>query len=83
MENFPFDKYELEPCALTAHLLNYKQGICWQVFISGSGGSTTKLGEPFGYLKASSATNTVNLVLLPYSYQKLWPLLGIQKYFFS
>ena len=37
-----------------------------------------KLGEPFGFLKGSSAnSNVVNLCVLPYAFTKLWPLLGI------
>ena len=36
-----------------------------------------KLGEPFGFLKASTAnTSVVNLCVLPYAYPRLWPLLG-------
>lgn len=52
VENFPFDKYELEPCALSSALLAHKHGVCWPVYVPGSaGGGANNLGEPFGYLK--------------------------------
>lgn len=34
------------------------------------------LGQPFGYLKASTALNCVNLFVMPYNYPVLLPLLG-------
>lgn len=55
VENFPFDKYELEPCPLSAALLAHKHGVCWPVFVPGSGGGgPSNLGEAFGYLKVRS-----------------------------
>lgn len=54
VENFPFDKYELESCPLTAALLAHKHGVCWPVYVPGSaGGGVNNLGEPFGYLKVT------------------------------
>lgn len=35
-----------------------------------------ELGHPFGYLKASTALNCVNLFVMPYNYPVLLPLLG-------
>lgn len=34
------------------------------------------LGQPFGYLKASTALTCVNLFVMPYNYPALLPLLG-------
>ncbi len=40
-------------------------------------GLTLLHGElPFGYLKASVATGTVSLFVLPFNFPRLWPLLG-------
>lgn len=36
----------------------------------------SELGHPFGYLKASTALNCVNLFVMPYNYPVLLPLLG-------
>lgn len=54
-----------------------------QVFMEGSGrdassiiGKAPGLGAPFGYLKAASDGRAVNLVLLPYNYPVLFPLIG-------
>lgn len=74
IDNFPFDKYELEQTSLTNYLATAKRGVCWQVFVPGSAGPN-KLGEPFGFIKASSAHPTASLFVLPYNYPKLWPLL--------
>ncbi|CAG2168003.1 unnamed protein product, partial [Oppiella nova] len=75
IENLPFDKYELEPSPLTAHILSRKQPhVAWQVFVANSHKST-ELGLPFGYLKASTNLTCVNLFVLPYNYPILLPLL--------
>jgi integrator complex subunit 6 len=78
LENFPLDKYELEQSPLTQYLATHKPGICWQCFMPGSR-PNSQLGEPFGYLKASRQANSgntvVNLIVLPYAYPRLWPLL--------
>eukprot|EP01105_Mastigella_eilhardi_P018080 TRINITY_DN4177_c0_g2_i2.p1 TRINITY_DN4177_c0_g2~~TRINITY_DN4177_c0_g2_i2.p1 ORF type:complete len:703 (-),score=137.21 TRINITY_DN4177_c0_g2_i2:641-2548(-) len=73
-ENFPFDKYEVEPCQLTAALLNHKRGVCWQTFMNNSG-RAPGLGEPFGFVKASSKHAIVFMYVLPYSYLRLFGLL--------
>lgn len=75
VENFPFDKYELEPSPLTQFLLQHRQSqaVCWQTYVTGSNGGG--IGEPFGYLKASTTGNVVSLFVLPYNYPRLWPLL--------
>lgn len=39
-------------------------------------GKYSDLGHPFGYLKASTALNCVNLFVMPYNYPVLLPLLG-------
>src|SRR5690606_31690443 len=31
---------------------------------------------PFGFLKPSTSSNSVQLYVLPYNYPRLWPLLG-------
>uniref|UniRef100_A0A9J2P9D4 VWFA domain-containing protein n=1 Tax=Ascaris lumbricoides TaxID=6252 RepID=A0A9J2P9D4_ASCLU len=74
-QEFPFDKYELEPSPLTHFLLERKQpNVCWQVFVMNSGmpGTTP---APFGYLKAASNLQSVNLFVMPYNYPVLLPLL--------
>ena len=76
IENLPFDKYELEPSALTQYILERREpNKCWQVFISGSA-KYSDTGHPFGYLKASSGLTCVNLFMMPYNYPVLLPLLG-------
>lgn len=46
-----------------------------QVFVSSSM-KQNDLGQPFGYLKASTALTCVNLFIMPYNYPVLLPLLG-------
>lgn len=75
IENMPFDKYELEPSPLTQFILERKQpNVGWQTFISGSSPSS-ELGYPFGYLKASTNLQCVNLFVMPYNYTVIFPLL--------
>ncbi|XP_014256090.2 integrator complex subunit 6 [Cimex lectularius] len=75
IENLPFDKYELEPSPLTQYILARKQPTtCWQVFVPNSYKSS-EVGHPFGYLKASTNLNCVNLFVMPYNYPVLLPLL--------
>ena len=50
--------------------------IVYQVFVSGSG-KYSEVGYPFGYLKASSTNQVVNLIVMPYNYPLLVPLLGM------
>ncbi|KXJ25154.1 Integrator complex subunit 6-A [Exaiptasia diaphana] len=79
VENLPFDKYELEPSPLTQYILERKSpSTCWQTFIYSSGRKSDKVGDfgcPFGYLKASTNLQSVNLFVLPYNYPLLFPLL--------
>ncbi len=49
--------------------------VCLQVFVSNSA-KYSDIGHPFGYLKASTNLNTVNLFVMPYNYPVLLPLLG-------
>ncbi|KAN0045544.1 hypothetical protein ACTA71_005922 [Dictyostelium dimigraforme] len=72
-ENFPFDKYELEPCPLTQYLLTNKIQ-CTHVFMMNSL-QVSGQGEPFGCLRLNSAGNSVNLFVFPYNFPRLWTLL--------
>nr|XP_020451216.1 integrator complex subunit 6-like [Monopterus albus] len=75
IDKLPFDKYELEPSPLTRYILERKSPhMCWQVFVSSSG-KQNDLGQPFGYLKASTTLTCVNLFVMPYNYPVLLPLL--------
>uniref|UniRef100_A0A4W6FR03 Integrator complex subunit 6 like n=1 Tax=Lates calcarifer TaxID=8187 RepID=A0A4W6FR03_LATCA len=75
IDKLPFDKYELEPSPLTQYVLERKSPhMCWQVFVSSSG-KQNDLGQPFGYLKASTTLTCVNLFVMPYNYPVLLPLL--------
>lgn len=75
IDNLPFDKYELDPSPLTQYILSRKQpNIAWQVYISNSQ-RNSELGQPFGYLKASTNLTCVNLFVLPYNYPVLLPML--------
>ncbi|KAL1243912.1 Integrator complex subunit 6-A [Trichinella spiralis] len=74
-QEFPFDKYELEPTALTKHMLEVTTpAICWYAFVMNSS-KTNDIGAPFGYLKVSSSMNCVNLYVLPYDFPSLFPLI--------
>ncbi|XP_051999054.1 integrator complex subunit 6-like [Xyrauchen texanus] len=75
VDKVPFDKYELEPSPLTQYILERKSPHnCWQVFVCSSA-KYGELGQPFGYLKASTALNCVNLFVMPYNYPVVLPLL--------
>ncbi|KAI5107416.1 integrator complex subunit 6 [Silurus meridionalis] len=75
IDKVPFDKYELEPSPLTRYILERKSPhTCWQVYVSNSA-KYGELGHPFGYLKASTGLNCVNLFIMPYNYPVLLPLL--------
>ncbi|XP_034739529.1 integrator complex subunit 6 [Etheostoma cragini] len=75
IDKLPFDKYELEPSPLTQFILERKSPhMCWQVFVNSSG-KQNDLGQPFGYLKASTTLTCVNLFVMPYNYPVLLPLL--------
>uniref|UniRef100_A0A8C0YI69 Integrator complex subunit 6 n=1 Tax=Cyprinus carpio carpio TaxID=630221 RepID=A0A8C0YI69_CYPCA len=74
VDKVPFDKYELEPSPLTQYILERKSPhTCWQVFVCNSA-KYGELGQPFGYLKASTALNCVNLFVMPYNYSVVLPL---------
>lgn len=75
VDKVPFDKYELEPSPLTQYILERKSPhTCWQVFVCNSA-KYGELGQPFGYLKASTALSCVNLFVMPYNYPVVLPLL--------
>jgi len=48
----------------------------FQTYISGSSSNSETIGYPFGYLKAATNLQSVNLFVLPYNYPVLLPLLG-------
>lgn len=76
VEGLPFDKYELEPSKLTQKILSLKKtNVCYQVFMRHSHPSEA-IGRPFGYLKAASSGTAVNLIIMPYDYPTLVPLLS-------
>jgi len=76
MDALPFDKYELESSPLTQYILSRKQPhVAWQVYVSNSGKQPGELGQPFGYLKAATSLNCVNLFVMPYNYPVLLPLI--------
>lgn len=76
MDALPFDKYELESSPLTHYILTRKQPhVAWQVFVSNSSRAPGELGAAFGYLKASTNLNCVNLFVLPYNYPALLPII--------
>ncbi|KAM5180403.1 integrator complex subunit 6 [Mantella aurantiaca] len=75
IDKLPFDKYELEPSPLTQYILERKSPhTCWPVFV-GNSAKYSEIDHPFGYLKASTALNCVNLFVMPYNYPVLLPLL--------
>lgn len=75
IDKLPFDKYELEPSPLTQYILERKSPhMCWQVFVSSSS-KQNDIGQPFGYLKASTTLTCVNLFVMPYNYPVVLPLL--------
>lgn len=87
-ENFPFDKYELAPSALTSQVLaNVPPNKCWQLFIppgqnaslSRSNNLSPSLHYPqfsFGYLRSSVNQQSVKLFIMPFNYPALIPLIG-------
>ncbi|GAB0096773.1 Integrator complex subunit 6 [Sergentomyia squamirostris] len=73
VRNFPVDKYELEASPLTLQILSKREPTkCWSVIVSGMHSSDA----PFGYLKANATFTQVYLMVLPYNYPVLLPLLG-------
>lgn len=73
IRNFPVDRYEVEASPLTLQILSKReQNKCWPVIISNG---IHSLEMPFGYLKASANFTQVHLVVLPYNYPILLPLL--------
>lgn len=76
MDSLPFDKYELESSPLTQYIISRKQPhVAWQVFVGNSGKQPGELGAPFGYLKAATSLNCVNLFVMPYNYPVLLPMI--------
>uniref|UniRef100_A0A671KAC4 Integrator complex subunit 6-like n=1 Tax=Sinocyclocheilus anshuiensis TaxID=1608454 RepID=A0A671KAC4_9TELE len=74
VDKVPFDKYELEPSPLTQYILARKSShTCWQVLVNCC--FICSQVFPFGYLKAGTALNCVNLFVMPYNYPVVLPLL--------
>uniref|UniRef100_A0A915D511 Integrator complex subunit 6-like beta-barrel domain-containing protein n=1 Tax=Ditylenchus dipsaci TaxID=166011 RepID=A0A915D511_9BILA len=75
LQDFPFDKYDLENSPFSQFILERKQpNVCWQLFVENSS-TTPGIGFPFGYIKTSSNLQNLNLFLMPYNYPALLPLL--------
>eukprot|EP01136_Pigoraptor_vietnamica_P000577 Opistho-1_new@26051 len=78
VESFPFDKYEIEACALTQTMLaRRKPDACWVAFVHGSSRreqASRTYGLPFGFLKPRSTGQSVVLFVLPYNYAVVFPL---------
>ncbi|PAV81259.1 hypothetical protein WR25_08467 [Diploscapter pachys] len=75
--DFPFDKYELEPSPVSEYILEHfgpQTNLCLQVFIKNSF-KQEGTGKPFGYMKAASSGQSVNLFVMPYNYPVLIQLL--------
>lgn len=74
VRNFPFDKYEVEASPLTLQILSKREANkCWPVIIA-NGPHT--LEHPFGYLKTYPPFTQVFLIILPYNYPVLLPLVN-------
>lgn len=74
VRNFPVDKYEVEASPLTLQILSKREANkCWPVVISN--GNYT-LEQPFGYLKTCPPFTQVFLIILPYNYPVLLPLVN-------
>ena len=71
LENFPYDKYELEYCNITNYMIKRKIQKCLQVYSKDESGN---LGKPFGFLMLN--VDKVFLYLLPYNYPLLFKLIS-------
>ncbi|CAD5229792.1 unnamed protein product [Bursaphelenchus okinawaensis] len=79
LANFPFDKYEVESGPLTEHILSRRDpSSCWQLFVSNSY-NKPGIGFPFGYIKAASNLQSVNVFVFPYNYPLLFAILEESK----
>lgn len=75
LQNFAFDKLELESSPLTVALLERNRtDVCWQVFVDGSG-KFGGISKPIGYLKANTQNTMVNLFIHPYDYEEALTLI--------
>ncbi|KAK6728448.1 hypothetical protein RB195_005840 [Necator americanus] len=76
--DLPFDKYQLEPSPVVEYILDRhpstSTNMCYQVFVRSSS-RTEGVGKPFGYLKAASNGQMVNLIIMPYNYPVIVQLL--------
>ncbi|KNC47725.1 uncharacterized protein AMSG_11791 [Thecamonas trahens ATCC 50062] len=74
-EGFPYDRYDVQDCALTAFMRAHPPAGAWHVFVPGSSSQADSLGYPFAMLKLTPARDRVHLYVLPYNFGHLWPLL--------
>lgn len=85
LRNFPVDKYEVEASPLTLHILQFQKrepSKCWPVIVSNDIKTQQNAPHlnspemPFGYLKANLNLTQVHLMILPYNFLNLLPLLN-------
>lgn len=86
LRNFPVDKYEVEASPLTLQILQFQKrepSKCWPVIVQYNNNITQQNAPhqnppemPFGYLKANLNLTQVHLMILPYNYLNLLPLLN-------
>lgn len=85
LRNFPVDKYEVEASPLTLQILQFQKrepNKCWPVIVHNDNKIQLNTPHqnpqemPFGYLKANVNLTQVHLMILPYNYLNLLPLLN-------
>lgn len=85
LRNFPVDKYEVEASPLTLQILQFQKREptkCWPVVVFNDNKTQQNAPHqnpsemPFGYLKANLNMTQVHLMILPYNYLNLLPLLN-------
>ncbi|CAM9342656.1 unnamed protein product [Ascophyllum nodosum] len=70
------DNYELEWCG-DGSRLDVPRAVTWPLFVKESG-PTPGAGKPFGYLRFSQTSGKIVMVLLPYNFEELIPLLRLR-----
>lgn len=77
LDGFPYDEYEIDASSPLALGLQHRHGVAWRVQLQTRDGGLT---PPFGFLRCSRARRgAVVLVVLPYNFPELWPLLDALK----
>eukprot|EP00752_Nemacystus_decipiens_P009507 g8498.t1 len=69
------DQYELEWCGAGSRL-DIPRSETWQLIVKETAQSPTDHEKPFGYLRASQTTGRPLMMVLPYNYEALIPLLN-------